>query len=164
MRGILCPAAAASSSTQKSDFSKIFSLFKFCTNFTFPVSSDITDTLLFNQLFDWSMFWASWPRVCVLGKFCKFLKNQNQIFWKDPLCKNTKTFFILVSLEYPDTFLFHKIFGWSKFSRVWVWICVCRRSKNRQKKRPKKRPFYYKKASKKRDLEKKASKKASLEP
>merc|ERR1712197_210259 len=57
----------------------------------------------------------------------------------DPLCKKSKTFFILVSLEYPDTFLFNKIFGWSKFSRVWVWICVCRRSKNRQKKRPKKR-------------------------
>ena len=83
------------------------------------------------------MFRASWAWLCVWGKFCKFLKNQNQIFWKDPLCKNTKTFFILVSLEYPDTFLFHKIFGWSKFSRVWVWICVCRRSKNRPKKRPK---------------------------
>ena len=83
------------------------------------------------------MFRASWAWVCVWGKFCKFLKNQNQIFWEDPLCKKSKTFFILVSPDITDTFLFHKIFGWSKFSRVWVWICVCRRSKNRQKKRPK---------------------------
>ena len=140
MHGILCAGQQQPGSwSQKSEFSKIVSLLKFCTNFLFPVSPDITDTFLFNKVFDWSMFRASWAWLCVWGKFCKFLKNQNQIFWKDPLCKKSKTFFILVSPDITDTFLFNKIFGWSKFSRVWVWICVCRRSKNRQKKRPKKR-------------------------
>merc|ERR1711952_321703 len=45
--------------------------------------------------------------------------------------------FFLVSLGCPETFLFYKIFGGSMFSRVWIRICVCRSSKNRQKKRQK---------------------------
>ena len=174
MHGILCAGQQQPGSwSQKSEFSKIVSLLKFCTNFLFPVSPDITDTLLFNKLFDWSMFRASWAWVCVWRKRVKIFKKKvnflkkdplqktpkrfffwypwgvlrlfysirflvgacfqgsgsgfvfvkilqisqksSDVFWKDPLCKKSKTFFILVSLEYPDTFLFNKIFGWSKF-------------------------------------------------
>ena len=123
-----------SKSSKKSEFSKKGPLLKNSKTFFFLVSLGCPETFLFNKLFDWSMFRASWAWLCVWGKFCKFLKNQNQIFWEDPLCKKSKTFFILVSLEYPDTFLFNKIFGGSKFWGVWIWICVCRSSsKNRQK-------------------------------
>ena len=69
----------------------------------------------------------------VFVKILQISQKSSDVFWKDPLCKKSKTFFILVSLEYPDTFLFNKIFGWSKFWGVWIWICVCRSSKNRQK-------------------------------
>ena len=48
------------------------------------------------------------------GKESKSSKK-SEFSKKGPLVKNSKTFFFLVSLGCPDTFLFNKIFGWSKF-------------------------------------------------
>ena len=193
MHGILCAGQQQPGSwSQKSEFSKIVSLLKFCTNFLFPVSPDITDTFLFNKVFDWSRFRASWAWVCVWRKRVKifkkkvnflkrdpFEKNPKRFFFlypwgvlrlfylinfligacleppgpgfvfggkesksskksefskKGPLVKNSKTFFFLVSLGCPETFLFYKIFGGSMFSRVWIRICVCQNSANFSKK------------------------------
>ena len=70
------------------------------------------------------MFWASWAWVCVLGKFCKFLKNQKSLFGNVPLCKKSQSFFILVSPDITDTFPFWKNFdgfnGWGRILSLGV--------------------------------------------
>jgi hypothetical protein len=67
------------------------------------------------------------------GKESKSSKK-SEFSKKGPLVKNSKTFFFLVSLGCPETFLFYKIFGGSMFSRVWIRICVCQNSANFSKK------------------------------
>ena len=53
-----------------------------------------------------------------------FSKKTVTLFGKTPSCKKSQSFFILVSPDFTDTFLFYKIFCWSKFWRVWIRICV----------------------------------------
>ena len=64
MHGIF-GAPQAASWGQKSDFSKIFSLFKFCTNFLFPVSPDFTDTFGFYKILKKNKFYKFFLGLCL---------------------------------------------------------------------------------------------------
>ena len=97
-----------SKSSKKSEFSKKGPLLKNSKTFFFLVSLGCPETFLFNKLFDWSMFRASWAWLCVWGKFCKFLKKNSNAFWKDPFGKKSQKFLFPVSLGCPETFLEEK--------------------------------------------------------
>ena len=81
-----------SKSSKKSEFSKKGPLVKNSKTFFFLVSLGCPETFLFYKIFGGSMFSRVWIRICVWGKFCKFLKKAVTFFGKTPCVKNPKRF------------------------------------------------------------------------